>query len=270
MKKIIIVLCLVLLLAIPVSAEPDVAAPFTGDVNGDGKITATDARLTLRMATKLDKYTEADVLVADANGDGKISATDARLVLRVGARLSKLSVGFDKDGKLNAVNVLEGGKYSIIATTEEGSVTIIKNGNDYYMCGIDMDGMEMPVELQDMGFLIKDGKFYITWTTKESGSRALLDPTLLMDDLDPSEFIGDINGLIGQLVPSEVGEPTLANIDGTDYLRFPAKIGGSSAILITTVGGKLVSLDDGFAVSEFTDLTADIPLEVFDLNNYIV
>lgn len=60
-----------------------------GDINGDGKVTASDARIILRIATKLEnasKYKNAQV-IADVNGDGKISSLDARKVLRVASRL---------------------------------------------------------------------------------------------------------------------------------------------------------------------------------------
>lgn len=63
--------------------------PVMGDTNGDGKITAMDARLSLRMSAKLDVPTASQLYAADVNGDGKITATDARKILRVAARLEK-------------------------------------------------------------------------------------------------------------------------------------------------------------------------------------
>lgn len=62
-----------------------------GDVNLDGKITAADARLALRISAKLENYPAADSDVfmnADVNADGKITAADARIILRVSAGLS--------------------------------------------------------------------------------------------------------------------------------------------------------------------------------------
>lgn len=67
------------------------AVPFTtfaayavGDVNGDGKVAATDARLVLQIVAGIKK--EADVKNAegaDVDGDGKIAATDARRILQI-------------------------------------------------------------------------------------------------------------------------------------------------------------------------------------------
>ena len=61
-----------------------------GDVNSDGKVTATDARLTLRISAKLDEPSEQQKMTADVNNDSKITATDARIILRVSAKIEKL------------------------------------------------------------------------------------------------------------------------------------------------------------------------------------
>ncbi len=58
-----------------------------GDVNGDGKITADDARLALRYSAKLEKLNEAAVTAADADKNGTVTAEDARKILRVSAKL---------------------------------------------------------------------------------------------------------------------------------------------------------------------------------------
>ena len=50
-----------------------------GDADGDGKITAADARLILRAAVGLE---EVSLERGDMDGDGKITAADAREVLR--------------------------------------------------------------------------------------------------------------------------------------------------------------------------------------------
>lgn len=62
-----------------------------GDVNGDNKITAADARLVLRVSAKLEKLSQEAMAVADATKDNKITAADARLILRVSAKLDKFN-----------------------------------------------------------------------------------------------------------------------------------------------------------------------------------
>ena len=61
-----------------------------GDINQDGKISASDARMLLRCAANLEKVTEYIFTYGDFNRDGKITANDARTALRVAAHLDKL------------------------------------------------------------------------------------------------------------------------------------------------------------------------------------
>ena len=56
-------------------------------MNGDGKLTAMDARLVLRIAARLDTPDEIQTIAADFDSSGKITASDARLVLRKAAKL---------------------------------------------------------------------------------------------------------------------------------------------------------------------------------------
>ncbi len=61
------------------------------DIDGNGKITASDARLALRCAAKLDTLEGVYVLAADADSDGAVKPADARKVLRKAAKLECLS-----------------------------------------------------------------------------------------------------------------------------------------------------------------------------------
>ncbi len=58
-----------------------------GDVNGDGKLTATDARMILRHVARIETLILSQMAYADVNGDYKITATDARRILRIVAGL---------------------------------------------------------------------------------------------------------------------------------------------------------------------------------------
>ena len=69
---------------------PARAAAAIGDIDGDGQVTAADARLALRYAVRLDAPTTTQRPVADADGDGDLTAADARLILRI-------AVGLDTD-----------------------------------------------------------------------------------------------------------------------------------------------------------------------------
>ena len=56
-----------------------------GDINGDGQVTAVDARWVLQIAAGTREVTEAEREIADLNGDGEITAVDARWVLQIAA-----------------------------------------------------------------------------------------------------------------------------------------------------------------------------------------
>ena len=60
-----------------------------GDVNGDGKINASDARLALRAAVSLENFAPGkwQFVAADADQNGRITAADARLILRAAVGL---------------------------------------------------------------------------------------------------------------------------------------------------------------------------------------
>lgn len=60
-----------------------------GDVDGDGKVTAADARLVLRRAAQLVTFTADQDWLADVDDDGDVTAKDARIILRVAAGLEE-------------------------------------------------------------------------------------------------------------------------------------------------------------------------------------
>lgn len=60
----------------------------SGDMNGDGRVTAADARLALRAAVRLVTPTPQQLFAADMDGDGRMTAADARLILRKAVRLN--------------------------------------------------------------------------------------------------------------------------------------------------------------------------------------
>ena len=57
------------------------------DANGDGRVTAADARLTLRAAASLEDFDILQFYAADVDSNGRITAADARAILRIAAGL---------------------------------------------------------------------------------------------------------------------------------------------------------------------------------------
>ncbi len=65
---------------------------YHGDVDGDGEVSAADARLSLRACVGLEDYAPGSYrfVHADYDGDGEISASDARMILRTAVGLEPL------------------------------------------------------------------------------------------------------------------------------------------------------------------------------------
>lgn len=61
-----------------------------GDVNNDGKRSAADARLLLRVSAQLENNSVYILTYGDYNKDGQITAADARTALRVSAQLENI------------------------------------------------------------------------------------------------------------------------------------------------------------------------------------
>ncbi len=63
------------------------AAAALGDVNFDGSVSVSDARIVLRCAVGLDTLSAEARKLADMDGDGSVTVADARAVLRVAVGL---------------------------------------------------------------------------------------------------------------------------------------------------------------------------------------
>lgn len=88
-------------LYLPSSSHPDFSdimeenqVTLWGDANHDYRITAEDARLSLRLAAKLDSAEPVTARALDLDADGIISASDARAILRAAAKLEDLTVTY--------------------------------------------------------------------------------------------------------------------------------------------------------------------------------
>ena len=67
--------------------QPGTVSTLRGDADGDGQVTARDARLVLRASARLETLTGQAFANCDLNGDGKLTAAEARLILRFSAKL---------------------------------------------------------------------------------------------------------------------------------------------------------------------------------------
>lgn len=71
---------------------------LVGDVNGDGSVSASDARITLRYSVGLEKVSPDRLPYMNCDGNDSITAADARMVLRT-------SVGLE-DTKIRCYNIV--------------------------------------------------------------------------------------------------------------------------------------------------------------------
>ena len=83
-SALLILLAAVLLFAVCNLPTTAAANRKPGDVDGNGQITAADARLALRRSVGLETYAEnsPEYSACDVDFDGNVSAADARLILR--------------------------------------------------------------------------------------------------------------------------------------------------------------------------------------------
>ena len=91
-KNLCAVLSALLVLAVILTSftVPSFARRKLGDVDGDGTISAADARKALRASVKLDELTEEEFLAANVESDAFITAADARTILRASVKLETL------------------------------------------------------------------------------------------------------------------------------------------------------------------------------------
>lgn len=87
MKKKILVLCTVMMCFLIAAVSWSASAVLLGDVDQNGRVTAADARRTLRVAANLDQFSPEEKAIADVDFNGSITAGDARRILRVAAQL---------------------------------------------------------------------------------------------------------------------------------------------------------------------------------------
>lgn len=106
-----------------------------GDVDADGKITTTDARLCLRAAVQLDELTSAQLDAADSDKKSGVTTADARKILR-------LAVGLDASENM------------LVETTSDWGFVIgplpgAGSGRYYWQCEIDCEGLTVTHESID-------------------------------------------------------------------------------------------------------------------------
>ena len=104
-------LALVMLVtAIPFAAITASAADLKGDVDGNGQVTAIDARYILRYVAGLETLSDSQLALADMDKNDTVTAIDARFILRQVAGLSNGIYEVDSEQMRDILNLF-GYKY---------------------------------------------------------------------------------------------------------------------------------------------------------------
>lgn len=150
MKKVLFSLILSLVLfaglcAVSFAAEVDLGdyemaesmahCPGQGDVNFDGTVNSADARLILRQAVALERFSSAQKAVADLDGNAKINSADARLALRIAVRLEKQPPHSTEDVLISEATCSSQGVIAQVCTACNKVVSYSKTGISGHLLG---------------------------------------------------------------------------------------------------------------------------------------
>lgn len=159
------------------------SAAIQGDVNGDGKVAAVDARLALRNSVGLEKFDKNKTARADMNGDGKITAADARSILRK-------SVGLIDDAPSSSSN-----QYEIVRSKNfyiKGQISTNEKNYDSCVMAVTSKTVYMTSDFEgaEMGMLVDDGDIYMIYPAKKS-ALLMSDTVLAMAGLSSDDLLGE-------------------------------------------------------------------------------
>lgn len=106
-----------------------------GDIDGNGRVTASDARLALRFAAQIDTLDAEQQKAADVDFNGRVTAADARLILRVAAQIDNFSEKTDTVNEtitagMTELHIKKGGS-ACISMELSGSLTELVVVADY-------------------------------------------------------------------------------------------------------------------------------------------
>lgn len=283
--------------------------PGYGDVNlKDGKfandgVDVSDARLVLRNAINLEKFTDEQKTRADIDGNG-VSVSDARMVLRIAIKLDSapdhpVTVAGKNNGKPedanSEYNLLKGTNYVISAKLSENggaqtAMKIARNGQDVYVetaltaADLDLDddtegllGAIFPLEF---GLMIKSGKTYMVTKdhkysleyTKDVMTELGMTEKDLKEMTDPSQYTLTYPELS---IADKVETQTIvcpvcgAETPGVSVYTFNDAKGGKLEVYMN--GSELLKTVDydrngkETACIEFDYVSADVPASYFAL-----
>lgn len=278
MKKfltLILALTMTCLPLITVSAEslPSETAVMMGDVNLDGKITASDARAVLRISAKLDSSEGISMLSVDTDNNGKITSADARTVLRVAAKVGSFSCGFDGQGFAHSISVIKNKTYYSEIEADGITLTLARDGENIYFSSDMLDEQLASLGLSDCGLLILDGKMYVVYAAS-SGKVAMYIPESLYDTfgLSPEDATA-ITKQFDNFIGDNLNPPIKETINNTEYITYSYTVDSTQCKIYTDTMGqflKITAVETNGTVSQINinKLSAEFPENYFDLSGF--
>lgn len=268
-------------LLIPAYGASDISAVsiMMGDLNYDGKITAKDARIALRVAARLEEN-KYDINSYDADGNGKIGPADARIILRVAARLQNFNIGFDKNNMPNALNAFTSKRFSAdISFAQEMTMKLTMYNDDFYINIGKIDGM--PIS----GVLFIGDKMYMAGDLTAGETSALEIPENMYNEIMPDnerkEFIENLSLFVS--MPDKFDEISEVKLNGETAILYSAFNDGvffglytdTMGIPIKEVYGTYTETASGYSITPqdeigFGNFTGNVDTAIFDINNYTV
>lgn len=254
-------------------------ALLRGDANGDGAVTAADARAILRVAADLDSADAMVFAVIDVDESGNITAKDARLTLRVAAALDVFEKGAtvsssepttngnssqttqlpttavpttenklptttpdNSNPKKTDLDIIYSGTYEMVIThaIDDAPVNLLLAKDGGNLC-LQLLGME-PSE--KISVLLVNDVLYAAIRIKPDSEKPLLISeadmrTLMKDEVEELDEMKQMLDLFANLIPKELGTPAKATEDGEKCLVYTYEASGAQMLLYMTESGKL-------------------------------
>ncbi len=129
-KKISGIISIVLALVIILTANVSATVNYLGDMDGNSKVEASDARTILRAAVGLDTLSPEKLKIADTDNDDTLSSNDARTALRMSVGLTDwIQISDEAEKNIFEIHFIDVGQADCALVLCDGDTLLIDGGN---------------------------------------------------------------------------------------------------------------------------------------------
>jgi len=219
MKKIITAIIVVLLISFFVFCA-SAKTVKKGDVNVDGRINASDARIVLRAGAQLDEISSEQVIIGDMDNNSKITAADARKILRIASQLDKND---------ETVQITESETESASRTEQEWL--------SFFNTAVNKLKSEAPGLIRTKQIIVKD--FQTSDPLADIYINAYKD--IYTGDIDEIELVGP-EATIERISPN--GKPFVSSLTMADIKSVNAVVDNSGNYIVTVFMNDMINPDE--------------------------